>query len=94
VEGYPQLTAEGLNHRLAAAPPDQPPVLTTEVDDVVAEASGFGSAANPDRVAEPAALWAALLEGSCPACNRIRGRLSQPPRWSRVRTRRGRSSSR
>jgi hypothetical protein len=76
-DGYPQLTAEGLNRRLSLAPPDQEPPLAEEVDAIIGQAAVAGAAASRAGVAELRTLWAALLEGRSRASDRVRTLLGQ-----------------
>lgn len=74
-DGYPQLTADGLNNQLAQMSPDENPVLSEEAGAVIREAIGFGRAASADGVAELRSLWAALLQGPNRASSQLQNLL-------------------
>jgi hypothetical protein len=70
-DGYPQLTADGLNRRLSAMSATEDPPLDEFADGIVRAAAEFGPAGSPDGVAELRALWAALLQGPGGVSDRI-----------------------
>jgi hypothetical protein len=73
---YPQLTAAGLNRRLADLPPDGTPPLDSDADAVINMALSIGDTNSPDAI-EGRVLWAALLQGTSAASIQVQALLRQ-----------------
>jgi predicted nuclease with TOPRIM domain len=76
-EGYPPLTADGLNRRLSAMSTGEPPPLAREAEALVQNAISFATSASRAGEADLCSLWAALLDGDSATSGRIRLLLTQ-----------------